>query len=204
MLFRVKPHRTFSATAQAFRPHESPMNSTHADHHLPFFDHRCAMRKREILSPDHAPKLSDMLPSFGHDEFLAHVAFARIAPDATSRPHPLDARAGDQVHWIATSDDFIPSLRNPSTWEKRNAPNEQMKMRSASLLWLEFPNCADARSKAAKPLSKRVQVSQILSGYSRRILRYKSGRGGRKYPMIRSGLRTQIWMCVRSWNPAFS
>jgi hypothetical protein len=28
MLFRVKPHRTFSTTPQAFRAHESPMDST--------------------------------------------------------------------------------------------------------------------------------------------------------------------------------
>jgi len=65
----------------------------------------------------------------GHNEFLPRVTLARVAPDATSGPHPLNARAGDKAPWIATPDDFIPSLRNPSAREKRDAPNEQMKIR---------------------------------------------------------------------------
>jgi hypothetical protein len=101
MLFRVKPNRTFSATSQAFRPHESPMDSSHANHHLPFFNHRFALRKRRMLSPNHAPKLSDMLPSGRHDEFLAHVAFARVAPDVAGGSHALNAPPGGKAPWIA-------------------------------------------------------------------------------------------------------
>jgi hypothetical protein len=62
MLFRVKPSTTFAPAPETLRAHESPMDSTHADHRLPIFNHGFAWRKREILSPDDAPEFSDTLP----------------------------------------------------------------------------------------------------------------------------------------------
>jgi hypothetical protein len=101
MLFRIKPHGGFRASSQALRTQKPPQRRTHQDHHSPIFDHRFALRQQQILSPDHTPKLSDILPDLGHDEFLAHIAFARIAPDLSHRSPAFDARADDEVFRLA-------------------------------------------------------------------------------------------------------
>jgi len=111
--------------------------------HVPIGDRRCLPQSRDQPTGYNAgmpsvyrkhrsrPKSFRRAPRpaiAGHDEILAYVAFAHIAPNAACGPHPLDARTGDKAPRIPTPNDLKPSLRNPPAWEKRNAPHEPMKM----------------------------------------------------------------------------
>src|SRR5688572_30639159 len=83
----------------------------------------------KTLPADDSPKPADVLPALRHGEFLAHVAFARVAADSAGGANALDARPGRAVVRVTAADDLKPSLRNEVVSEEGDAPHEKVKMR---------------------------------------------------------------------------